>query len=92
MLELRPLFVCGIPGSSGNEPKHPPGPAMTLGNMRELAICAFAIIAFLSATMAARTETPDEWIALGTRVHGGFGSFIPVGIRIGLDALRRTQR
>jgi formylmethanofuran dehydrogenase subunit E len=35
----------------------------------------------------ARAETPDEWIALGSRVHGGFGSFIPVGIRIGLNAL-----
>jgi hypothetical protein len=31
-------------------------------------------------------ETADEWVALGTRVHGGFGSFIPLGIRIGLDA------
>jgi hypothetical protein len=28
-------------------------------------------------------------MALGARVHGGFGSFIPVGIRIGLNALRR---
>jgi formylmethanofuran dehydrogenase subunit E len=40
---------------------------------------------------AARSETPDEWIALGARVHGGFGSFIPVGIRIGLDALQRLN-
>jgi hypothetical protein len=24
-------------------------------------------------------------------VHGGFGSFIPVGIRIGLDALQRLN-
>jgi formylmethanofuran dehydrogenase subunit E len=37
----------------------------------------------------ARAETPDEWIALGTRVHGGFGAFIPLGIRIGLDAVAR---
>jgi formylmethanofuran dehydrogenase subunit E len=36
-----------------------------------------------------RAETPEEWITLGARVHGGFGSFIPVGIRIGLDALQR---
>ena len=28
---------------------------------------------------------------LGARVHGGFGSFIPVGIRIGLDALQRLD-
>ena len=38
-----------------------------------------------------RAETPDEWIALGARVHGGFGIFIPVGIRIGLDALQRLN-
>ena len=34
-------------------------------------------------------ETAEEWIQLGTRVHGGFGAFIPAGIRIGLDALQR---
>jgi formylmethanofuran dehydrogenase subunit E len=34
-------------------------------------------------------ETPDEWIALGARVHGAFGAFIPVGIKIGLDAIKR---
>ena len=39
----------------------------------------------------ARAETPEEWIMLGARVHGGFGSFIPVGIRIGEDALRRLN-
>lgn len=39
----------------------------------------------------ARAETPDEWVSLGARVHGGFGSFIPVGIRIGLDALQRLN-
>jgi formylmethanofuran dehydrogenase subunit E len=38
---------------------------------------------------AAWSETPEEWVALGTRVHGGFGAFIPVGIRIGEDALHR---
>ncbi len=37
----------------------------------------------------AGAETPEEWVQLGARVHGGFGSFIPVGIRIGLDALQR---
>jgi formylmethanofuran dehydrogenase subunit E len=35
---------------------------------------------------AARAETESEWIALGTRIHGGFGPLIPIGIRIGLDA------
>jgi hypothetical protein len=39
----------------------------------------------------AHAETPEEWIALGTRVHGGFGAFIPLGIRIGLDAIARLD-
>jgi FmdE, Molybdenum formylmethanofuran dehydrogenase operon len=36
-------------------------------------------------------ETPEEWIALGARVHGAFGSFIPLGIKIGLDAVNRLH-
>ena len=39
----------------------------------------------------AYAESPEEWIALGTRVHGGFGAFIPLGIRIGLDAVESLQ-
>jgi formylmethanofuran dehydrogenase subunit E len=38
-----------------------------------------------------RGETPDEWVALGARVHGGFGAFVPLGIRIGLDSLDRLK-
>jgi formylmethanofuran dehydrogenase subunit E len=45
----------------------------------------------LTAPGASYAETPEEWVALGARVHGGFGSFIPVGIRIGLDALQRLD-
>ena len=48
-----------------------------------LAACCFAT--------GARAETPEEWVKLGARVHGAFGSFIPVGIRIGLDALKRLE-
>ena len=29
--------------------------------------------------------------ALGRRMHGGSGSFIPLGIRIGLDAVERLK-
>ena len=39
----------------------------------------------------AHAETPEEWIALGARVHGAFGAFIPLGIRIGLDAVARLS-
>jgi formylmethanofuran dehydrogenase subunit E len=42
-------------------------------------------------TLPARSETPEEWITLGTRVHGGFGAFIPLGIKIGLDAVGRLK-
>jgi FmdE, Molybdenum formylmethanofuran dehydrogenase operon len=38
-----------------------------------------------------RAETPEEWVKLGARVHGGFGAFIPVGIRIGEDAMKRLE-
>ncbi|MTW14735.1 thioesterase [Rhodoplanes serenus] len=34
-------------------------------------------------------EERDLWVSLGARVHGGFGSLIAVGIRIGDDARRR---
>ena len=47
------------------------------------------ILSFLAGGV--RAETPEEWIALGTRVHGFFGGFIPAGIRIGLDALDRLK-
>jgi formylmethanofuran dehydrogenase subunit E len=54
------------------------------------AACIVSAIAVLSATPG-HSETKEEWIALGARVHGGFGPFIPVGIRIGMDALQRLK-
>ena len=36
-------------------------------------------------------ETPDDWVKLLSRVHGGFGAFLPVGIRIGEDAMKRLD-
>jgi formylmethanofuran dehydrogenase subunit E len=39
----------------------------------------------------AHAETPEEWVKLLSRVHGGFGSFLPVGIRIGEDAMKRLD-
>ena len=41
--------------------------------------------------LTSKAETPEEWIALGARVHGAFGSFIPLGIKIGLDAMGRLN-
>jgi formylmethanofuran dehydrogenase subunit E len=54
---------------------------------RLLLFCILASCAIGSA----RSETPEEWIALGARIHGAFGAFIPVGIRIGLDAVERIK-
>ena len=49
-----------------------------------------ALIAILVwLPIQAVAETPDEWVILGARVHGGFGAFIPLGIKIGLDAVER---
>src|SRR5207247_9865559 len=42
-------------------------------------------------SLPAQAETPTEWIELGARVHGAFGAFIPIGIRIGLDAKERIK-
>ena len=49
------------------------------------------IIAIAMWSMPTNAETPEEWIALGARVHGAFGSFIPLGIKIGLDAVNRLR-
>jgi len=45
----------------------------------------------LLAPAGASAETKEEWITLGTRIHGAFGPFIPVGIRIGLDAMDKLK-
>lgn len=44
-----------------------------------------------AAAPALAQQSPEEWINLGRRVHGGFGTFIPVGIRIGQDAMKRLD-
>ena len=55
------------------------------------------LLAVVSITLAligvtpAHTETPEQWVELGARIHGAFGAFIPVGIRIGLDAKEKLK-
>jgi formylmethanofuran dehydrogenase subunit E len=48
-------------------------------------LLAFAVLLSIAASPA-HAESEAEWVALGTRIHGGFGPLIPIGIRIGLDA------
>jgi formylmethanofuran dehydrogenase subunit E len=50
-----------------------------------------AALLLLFALAPARSETREQWIEWGTRIHGAFGAFIPVGIRIGLDARERLK-
>jgi formylmethanofuran dehydrogenase subunit E len=50
---------------------------------------AVAALAAALATPASAQDSPDEWVQLGARVHGGFGTFIAVGIRIGQDAMKQ---
>jgi FmdE protein associated with molybdenum formylmethanofuran dehydrogenase len=45
----------------------------------------------ISTVTSVRAETPEQWVTLGTRIHGFFGAYLPVGIRIGLDALKRLD-
>ena len=53
--------------------------------------CCLVLLSALAFSSEASAETKDEWIALGARIHGAFGPFIPVGIRIGLDAVDRLK-
>ncbi len=50
-----------------------------------------AALLLLLHPLLARAESPEEWITLGARVHGAFGAFIPLGIKIGLDAVKRLN-
>jgi hypothetical protein len=52
---------------------------------------AIVAVLLLLLPLTAEAETPEEWITLGARVHGAFGAFIPLGIKIGLDAVKRLN-
>ena len=60
-----------------------------VGGTVKIKLTAAAALALALAGMPPlHAETPEQWVELGTRIHGAFGAFIPVGIRIGLDARR----
>jgi hypothetical protein len=59
--------------------------------MRSIVTISVFAALMSGGTAAARAETPEEWVALGARVHGGYGAFIPLGIKIGLDAVDRLK-
>lgn len=53
--------------------------------------CLLICFCFLLPFAPAEAQTPEEWVTLGRRVHGGFGSYIALGIRLGLDAMKRLD-
>jgi formylmethanofuran dehydrogenase subunit E len=64
------------------------------GILRDSAQAKFALLKNhqqLALQQTRSTETPDQWVELGQRVYGGFGSYIALGIRIGLDAMQRLD-
>jgi len=64
-----------------------------LRRVRALGRVGFAAagLIFLGAVLPAMAETPEQWVSLGERIHGAFGSYIALGIRIGQDASERLQ-
>jgi formylmethanofuran dehydrogenase subunit E len=54
-------------------------------------IVTSGLMALMVAIGAARAETNEDWVNLGARVHGGYGAFIPLGVKIGLDAMERLK-
>jgi len=58
-------------------------------NRFRITLAALSVFAILSAP--ALGQTREQWIELGARIHGAFGAFIPVGIRIGLDAREKLK-
>jgi len=50
-----------------------------------------ALLLQFTCPSPALSETREQWIELGARIHGAFGAFIPVGIRIGLDAREKLK-
>lgn len=54
-------------------------------------LSSFALLSSLVLCMSAKAQSAEQWTQWGTVVHGGFGSLIAYGIRIGDDALKRLD-
>lgn len=81
-------ILCGILGFSGSQIA-----AAENGLLHDSAQAKSALLNHhqVALQQPRPTETPDQWVELGRRVHGGFGSYIALGIRIGLDAMQRLD-
>lgn len=49
---------------------------------------ALLLLALLFPAVS-NAQTAEEWVRIGDQVHGGFGSLVAYGIRVGLDARQR---
>ncbi len=54
-------------------------------------LAALAFVAAMPSKVGAHEVSASDWIAVGERVHGGYGSLIALGVRIGLDARERLS-
>lgn len=59
--------------------------------MHRLTIGVVIVLALFFSVQNANAQSPQQWVEWGDRVHGGFGSLIAYGIRIGLDAMDRLD-
>jgi formylmethanofuran dehydrogenase subunit E len=59
--------------------------------LKKYSLAAVAFLLPFTVSSVLRSETREQWIELGARVHGAFGAFIPVGIRIGLDTREKLK-
>ncbi len=59
--------------------------------MPRLTIGVAIVLALFFSVQNANAQSPQQWVEWGDRVHGGFGSLIAYGIRIGLDAMERLD-
>lgn len=56
---------------------------------RRLSVLLIGLLMCIAAPSHA--QTAEQWIDWGSRVHGGFGTLIALGIRVGQDAAQRLQ-
>jgi hypothetical protein len=56
---------------------------------KHVSMARLLAVLLLWAASPAGAQTPEQWTEWGERVHGGFGSLIAYGIRVGNDALAR---
>jgi hypothetical protein len=59
--------------------------------LRSLGLMLGIVIIVGRSGLGAAADTPNQFVALGHRIHGEFGSLIALGIRIGIDATSRLH-